>query len=129
VALKIVIQTVPHAQQRYDTAGDWYYKPDGSWHINVSDMDNWRYEVLLAIHELCEMAQCVDKGISQVVVDKFDQEYESRRHEGDVTEPGDDINAPYAVQHCISTGIERLMAAQLGVSWSEYEKEIDALVR
>jgi hypothetical protein len=127
MALNINIVTIPHSEQRYDTCGDWWWGPDATWEFRISKMSDWRYEMLVAIHELCECAMCCYMGISQIEVDEFDKAFEARRGEGDVSEPGDDSRAPYRVQHCIATGVERVIAALLGVSWSAYEDEINSL--
>ena len=107
--------------------GDWYIRPDAGWAIAVSDMSDWRYEFLVAIHELTEMALCIDREVSQTIVDEFDKEYEVGRPDDDVSEPGDDPRAPYAAEHCAATGVERLLASMLGVSWSEYADAIEKL--
>ncbi len=104
--------------------------------------------MLVAFHEFFESMACAQAGISQHDVDQFDMDFErdrktrmeeAARHvtEPGVTsaeealikieEPGDNPNAPYSMEHCMATGVERIFAAALGVSWSEYEKEIDSL--
>lgn len=143
--MRIIIETIPHDQQRYTTVGDWFYteewdRPKGTemgpsklWikvgvlNIRVSQLSDWRREMLVAIHELVEVTLCKDRGISQEDVDNFDQGFEESRASDDFSEPGDQPDAPYVKQHCIATGIERLLAAELGVNWTEYEKELDAL--
>jgi hypothetical protein len=90
-------------------------------------MADWRYEFLVAVHELIEMALCADHNISPQRVDRFDMEFEANRPEGDISEPGDDTQSPYAAQHCFATGVERLLAAELGVSWKMYETKINEL--
>jgi hypothetical protein len=122
-----VIETIPHDQQRYDTVGDWYLGADATWHIKVSAMDDWRHEALVAIHELAEMAMCLQDGVSQSVVDDFDKAFEEHRPAGSTAEPGDCVDAPYAVQHGIASGIERAVATVLGVDWNVYNDEVNAL--
>jgi hypothetical protein len=119
--LKIVIETVDH--QRYRTAGDWQLKPDGL-HIFVSLMSDQRYEFLLGMHEAIEAYLCRQAGISQAPVDRFDKTYERRRRPGDDSEPGDDPNAPYHFAHVFATKVEHMLADQLGVSWSAYDREV-----
>jgi hypothetical protein len=85
-------------------------------------MGDWRHEVLVAIHELAEMALCIHKDIPGSLIDTFDINYS-----GDCIEPGDDAGAPYQRQHCIATGLERIMAAELGVKWQEYDDEVNSL--
>jgi hypothetical protein len=121
---KITLESIPHNEQRYPTAGDWYFDINDPKHliIRVSNMGNWKYETLIAIHELVEVTLCAVGGISQAMVDNFDLKYE-----GDYDEPGDDPKAPYAGPHCIATGVERILAAVMGVSWAKYEEAINNL--
>lgn len=125
--LPISIKVIPHSQQRYPTCGDWYYGEDKTLNICVSKMDDSRYEFLVALHELVEVKLCEWCGITQKVVDDFDMEYEKNRPEGDCSEPGDSSHAPYKFQHCVATGIERMVAAMMGVDWSDYEASINRL--
>lgn len=122
----ISIETIPHHEQRYDTVGDWYFDPDThNLIIRVSKMDHiaygWKYEILVAIHELVEATLCTSGNITQEMVDKFDRNYK-----GD-GEPGDSPNAPYSGPHCLATGVERILAAVMGVSWQKYEEALDNL--
>lgn len=75
----ILIDTVPHADQRYDTPGDYWVDGQGRWHIRVSELGDWRYELLVTVHELVEMALCEHKGITQQEIDAFDIAFEQRR--------------------------------------------------
>lgn len=126
--MKITIETISHGQHRYPTVGDWYFEPDGTLAIKVSEMTDWRYSMLVAVHELIEVLTCKQDGVSQESVDKFDMEYEKNRDPKDVSsEPGDDPSAPYVNQHCLATGIERILAQQWGVKWNEYADEIENL--
>lgn len=121
--MQISIQTIPHQQHRYETVGDWYSdKATGRVYILVSEMGNWRYELLVAVHELVEAFLCLQDGVTEESVDEFDKVYTNPDEE-----PGDSPNAPYQKQHCLATGIERILAACLGVKWSEYENAIERL--
>lgn len=119
--MKIVIETIPHQDHRYTTVGDWFYDPDGTLRIKVSELTDWRREALIAVHELVEVLLCQDKGIGAKEVDEFDMNFK-----GD-SEPGDCPEAPYVRQHCIATGIERMLAAELNVAWEPYERELEDL--
>jgi hypothetical protein len=154
--LKIEIVTIPHDQQVYPTVGDWRYlfhincgscgcnwdsnspepicpkcksgtRTEQFLRISVSQLSSRKYEALIAIHELIEVILCETDGVTQEQVDQFDIAYEKDRQEGDESEPGDDEKAPYRDQHCFATGIERLLAARLGVCWKEYESELAEL--
>lgn len=122
--IRILISTIPHQEQRYDTVGDWQFnKATGQLTIWVSDLNNWRYETLISIHELVEAFLCSHKGITQEVVDKFDLAYK-----GD-GEPGDEPNCPYHGPHQIAMGVERILAGLIGVVWVAYEEAIADLPR
>lgn len=122
--MKISILTIPHNQHRYETVGDWVTdKTTGQVRIYVSQMGNWRYELLVAVHELVEAFLCLHDGVTEESVDKFDKEFTHNEEQ----EPGDSPDAPYQRQHCIATGVERILAACLGVKWSEYESTLEKL--
>ena len=126
--MQITIRTIPHSEQRYPTCGDWQNLPNGDLLITISEMNDWKKEFLVAFHELAEVMLCKDRGIEQELVDRFDMEYEAHRSDWDRTsEPGDAAGAPYHREHFFATSVERLMAAELGVDWSEYEKVIMGL--
>lgn len=123
--MKIIIDTIPHSQQRYPTCGDWQWLDGGEvLFIRVSKLSDWRYEILIAIHELIETVLCKNDGDVESDVDAFDIAYEKQRAPGDESEPGDSPRAPYRRQHLIATGIEKILAAELGVDWKAYDKEV-----
>ena len=119
--MRIIIETIPHKDQRYDTAGDWYFDDAGSMVIKVSGLGDWRKEFLVAVHELIEVGLCSNCGITAEAVDKFDMNYKG---EG---EPGDAHDAPYRRQHFTATTIERQLADALCVDWLDYEKQLSEL--
>ena len=125
--MRIIIDTIPHSEQRYETVGDWYYDVDGTVQIRVSDMGNWLFTMLVAVHELCEWILCRARGISQVEVDDFDKAFESVRVEGNTDEPGDEPSAPYHNEHCFATAVERMLCAALGLSWKTYDEKVNSL--
>ena len=55
-----------------------------------------------------------------------DRAYEAKRKPGDDSEPGDDPRAPYHFAHVFAEKIERLLATELGVDWSAYDKEVSS---
>lgn len=122
-----LIFTVPHKFQAYETVGNWQFTKGGTAVIFVSKMSDWRYELLVALHELAEVYACKHSGVTQLAVDKFDLAFEARRKAGNFDEPGDAAKAPYRDEHCLATGIERVMAVSLGVCWADYEREINSL--
>lgn len=126
--MDITIKIIPHSAQRYNTVGDWQFDAVGNVVLTVSDMGDWKKELLVAFHEMIEVMLCKDRGISQELVDKFDMDYEANRSEWDVaSEPGDAGGAPYRKEHFFATSLERLLAAELNVDWGQYENAIMAL--
>jgi hypothetical protein len=121
------METIPHSAQRYNTCGDWEINPDVSIEIRVSDMQNEDYAFLVAIHEAIEVWLCRKRGVTEDAVNAFDIAYEENRPEGDESEPGDHPDAPYRKEHFFATSIERLVAAELGVDWAEYDKTVMSL--
>jgi hypothetical protein len=86
--MDITVNVIPHFEQRYPTTGDWrFYK---NWtrgngdevemlSIAVSEMGDWRYEFLIAVHEIIEAGLCKHAGIDEPTVKRFDELYEIRR--------------------------------------------------
>lgn len=131
VSLHIYIDTIPHAEQRYPTVGDyWHPKLSGgteTTQVRVSDMGNTDYEFLVAIHELVELHLCKKRGISVEAIDKFDIAFEASRKPESFDEPGDDLSAPYHKEHVFATWIERLVAQEMGVNWDTYNEVVNSL--
>ena len=125
--MRIDIQTIPHADQRYPTVGD-YWHEDGTERVRISKMVDWRYEILVTVHELIEMALTKHRGISEQDITDFDIGFEKAREAGLVQgEPGDQKDAPYQREHIFATNLERLFAAELGVNWREYDEYVNEL--
>lgn len=122
--MNITVKTIPHAEQRYETAGDWWFTDAGDLELRVSDMGDWKKEALVAFHELAEVLLCKERDIAGDVVDEFDKTFEV---EADAGEPGDNPNCPYRKEHFFATSVERLLAAELGVDWAEYDNTIAEL--
>lgn len=122
--MKIIIQTIKHKDQPYPTAGYWRRDADGTLLINVSQEIGDKYALLVALHELVEVALCEERGITTEMVDTFDKSFELHRHPDDESEPGDDPAAPYRKEHLFASGIEKLMAAELDVNWKHYDQTI-----
>jgi hypothetical protein len=122
--IRIVIETIPHSRQAYDTVGDWRWrKPSGKrgpaeLHITVSEMSDWRYEVGVAVHELVEARACKHAGVSEQTVTAWDTGPGK-----DLDEPGDAPAAPHE-QHVFAEKIERQVMDQLGVDWARYSAEL-----
>lgn len=126
--LKIFIQSIPHNEQRYRTVGDYWDEEGGVQQVRVSEMPDWRWEFLIGVHELIEKALTGHRQIDERQISEFDIEFEKRRDEGkEFGEPGDAPGSPYRREHYFATNIERLLAAELGVDWFEYEQYCDGL--
>lgn len=141
--MRIHIETVPHSLQDYETVGNWKWLFDrgqDSLYITVSDMGNWRYEMLVGLHELIEALLCKHAGVDEAAVTAFDVEFETARESitnnafefrdrmvTEPTEPGDQTDAPYHSQHQFASTIERVTASMLKVNWDDYNTAINAL--
>ena len=126
--MRIIIETIPHMDQRYPTVGDYFYK-SGNLRINVSELPSKREMFLIAVHELVEAMLCEAKGITFESIDRFDKQWQPTLGSGarGTPEPGDDPKAPYYRQHQIATAIERLLAAELEVDWHTYERHLEEI--
>ena len=121
--MNIHILVVPESQQRPEVNGaDWFFDDKGDLQVRVSPMSDWRYEVLLGIHEATEAIMCRHNGVPQQAVDAFDLEYD-KTHTFDVN-AGDDPDAPYKTEHTFATAIERVLAGVLEVDWLTYDTEL-----
>ncbi len=117
---KIIIDFIPHRQQRYDTVGD-YFEQDGSTRFRISRFDDPRHSWLVLIHEMVEYFLVVKANISIDEIDHFDMTFT-----GD-SEPGDSLSAPYFLQHQAASMVERICAILLGVDWKEYDRAVEQL--
>ena len=98
--MKINIETIPHGAQRYPTVGDYWDDENGVVQIRVSDMKDWRYEALVAMHELIEMFLTKHREIAEPLISEFDIKFEQSREQSLVGgEPGDHPHAPYRREH------------------------------
>ena len=125
--MKINIQTIKHWKQRYPTVGDWWWDGNNDLVIRVSEMKDRRHVILVAFHEMIEAVLCDERGITEQEVTKFDEAFEEHRKEGDLSEPGDDVMAPYYKEHQFATELEHEFADELEVDWKEYESAINSL--
>lgn len=126
---RIILETIPHEEQRYHTVGDWQTPEEGfkETKILVSGMGNPDYEFCVTIHELIEMYLALSRGISAKSVTDFDTKYESNRKEGDLNEPGDDPACPVYHEHQFATAIEKLVARELNIDWDTYNRIVELL--
>ena len=117
---RIVIEFVPHSEQRYVTVGDWLYDGD-TLILRISRTIDARHQQLVAMHELVEALACNVDSVTQQAVDEFDIHGEGTT----LDEPGDSPKSPYHDQHMIASAVERIMASALHVDWRNYVKALD----
>ena len=115
MSLSVRIEVIPHAGQRYNTVGDWYYRNPFALQVRISSLGNEDYEFLIAVHEFIEAYLCRARTISTRDVDVFDKMWQGPM------EPGDSPEAPYHKEHRFATVVERMLAAELGIDWEKYE--------
>lgn len=137
--MEVIISTVKHRDQDYDTAGNWAWEPGETLTIQVSRLPDERYEFLVALHELVEAYLCKAAGVSTEAVTRFDLAWEQVRRDSPsaasaealagISEPGDDPTCPYRLEHKRATMVEQLAAEWLEVDWTAYEAAIEALER
>jgi len=128
--MRIVIETVPHEKNRNNQVGDYRYLEDGTLYITVSDMGNKNFETLVAFHELWEVITTEHKGITEQQITDYDAQYELKREKGlvgEFSENGFGSDCIYKDQHMKATAIEMILAAELGVDWNRYEKQVNNL--
>jgi len=117
------VEVVPHAEQRYNTVGDWIpgRPEEGIPHrIIVSNTGSPNADVGCALHELVEFWLCHQRGISEESVSAFDVAFEGE-------DPGADPEAPYHQEHMTATAIEHCFVAAMGLSIAEYNRSWDNL--
>lgn len=125
--MKIVIETIPHNQQRYETVGDWDFDDEGNLRIRVSETGSLEYNQLIAIHEIVEAILCYKNGIPGFVLDDFDKDFITTGDGFGTLEPGDSPSSPYRTEHCFASAVERLVCAAMGVSWQKYDNAVQTL--
>lgn len=132
-SLIIEFKVIPHDEQRYPTVGDYWWE-NSKLQVRVSDMGDWRYNYLVASHEIQEALTVYFRGKPDLSTE-FDIDYERARAEAPVlpakapcgciitedSEPGDDRHAPYTQEHREATVCETVLAHLLGVNWTDYE--------
>jgi len=90
--------------------------------MRVSTLPEWRYSMLIAVHELIEALLCRAHGVTTEAVDAWDMGPGK-----EMDEPGDDPRAPYHREHDFALCVERLLAHEIGVDWNAYGDSVDAL--
>lgn len=115
------LEIISPTGMRYRTVGDWFWTSEGFLTIQVADTGNWKYNILVAVHELVEVVLCKNDGVTEKQVDKFDLAHQ------DDEDPGTHPKAPYGRQHLIAMGVEMTLAALMGVKWRVYEDALEGI--
>ena len=114
--MKILIEVIPHNEQRLGGEGDWIWEGENL-RVRVSDMKDWKYNFLLARHEMDEAVLCRNAGITTDMVDQDELKA------GDNDDPDSLTGYPgscYQQQHNDALVAEWIMARNLGVKWEDY---------
>lgn len=122
--MKIIIETIPHREQRYNTVADWYYDEDGTLRIKISETGDDRMNRSLGLHEYIEEGLCKARGITQKQVDDFDMSFQKINPS---EEPGDQPSAPYHKEHVFATAHEISFLKEQGVDPKEYDRKLDEI--
>jgi len=126
----IDITAVPHGEQSYDTPAEWEEPVEGVWQIAVSDLRDWRYNLLTALGQQIEMALCKQAGVTSEQIQAFAVAHGKRRRAGDSDyqgAPGDHPDAPHKQAHRFAQQMLKQIAPELGVVWSRYQRALEAL--
>ena len=124
----LVARAIKHNKQQYDTCGNYGENKFYTW-FQISRLRNWKYEVLILVHEIIEYFLCKARGIKVTDIDNFDLMFEAERRAGKWIneEPGFDKRAPYLKEHTFATKIEKMLCKEFGLDWENYIKAIDNL--
>jgi hypothetical protein len=128
--MKVEIEIKPIDQMRYSTVGDYFYKDDGTLKFEIAETGNDTYNTLVLLHEMAEELMTRKLGITEKSISDFDLKFEEERDSGLhglEAEPGFDVRSPYQAEHMISTSIEMIICAHLGIKWNKYNYDINNL--
>lgn len=126
----IHIKTISHNEQRYPTTGDYWRDENSVEQVRISDVGNSDYEFLVMLHELVEWYLAEKRGITDEEISNFDMKFEDEIKAGikpPHADPGMDSAAPYKDEHIFALKIEKEIAAELGIDWETYCKELGKL--
>jgi hypothetical protein len=131
--MKVSIETIPNNSQRYETIGDWWYDDKGDLQIRISEFEDLRHSMAVALHELFEAFAAYANKHSEEEVTKFDLWFEDETKRGAIPdsldEPGMHPACPYNEEHQYATGAEMILITLLGCNWWEYEEAVTKMSR
>ena len=115
------------------TIGDWWYDFDGTLQVRVSEFDDPRHTMVLAMHELFEALAAWANKYTEEEVTKFDLWFEKESGKVDfpktLDEPGMHPECPYNQEHQYATAIEMILLTYFGANWWEYDEAIRKMSR
>lgn len=123
---RILIEVIDHKDQRLpgNIGGDWKFDEKGNLTVCVSDMGDWRYNFLLARHEMDEAILCKIAGITTEMVDADELNAKPTDDPDSLTGyPG----SCYQEQHNDALVAEWIMSKNLYVDWETYGKAFSSL--
>jgi hypothetical protein len=129
----IRFKVIPYEAMRYEDAADWYYCPAcGCLTIVAADTGEWRYNLLLLVHETVEALLCRWHGVRQKDADNWDTMVWPNMHPA-VQDfyggyAGDHPYCPYHQEHKWATRVERCLAVLLLVRWARYGARLDEVM-
>jgi len=98
--MRIIVDSIPHEQQRYDTDGDWQFIGD-ELVVRVSEDEcDSQHFYLTAIHEIIEATLCRAHGITEESIDLFNMAHLNS------DDPGSLRDAPYHKEHMFALEVE-----------------------
>lgn len=127
---KIIIEFIPREQQRYDSTGDYFLDNEGNLQVKISDKTKYnpltfKEQLLVMFHELVEYFLCLDRGIKEEDITKYDMEYKGKIPD----RVGEDVDAIYHKEHMFALWIEKLICRELNIDFIEYDKKFDKEVK
>ena len=131
----VLIRVIPHAEQRYNTVGDWLFHPSDptTLLVNVSDTGDWKWNMCVALHELAEAIACTANGVTQEQVDEFDKNWKPGFG---YEEPGEDPRSPYFQEHALALTEEQTLFFHMSSDyvtdnseWELYEAKLEELMK
>jgi hypothetical protein len=130
---KIIVEVIPANEMRYETIGDWWIDPDGTWRIQVAEFEDERHSMGIAYHELREMMTSWVKHVQEPEVTKFDLWFEEETKAGRIPdtldEPGNHPKCPYNSEHQKATSDEMGLMTDLDCNWWEYDEAVRKMSR
>jgi hypothetical protein len=117
--MKIVLEVIPHEKQRLGEPGDWFFDKQGDLQVRVSDSGDWRFNFLVARHEMDEAILCKYNGITTEVVD-YDQKINSGSDKNDPDSYSGYPGSPIQRFHNDALAAEWQMGRLLDVNWEDY---------